>query len=289
MLAPESAGGYVSFPAPVEGQKVRARAEKFRDYFSQATLFWKSLSAPEQEHLVDAVRFELGKVEIKDIRARMLGLFAHVDPDLAQRISEGIGVPVPSDNPRPGIIPRESLGIDRSPALSMESSPKTSIFSRRVAILAADGVDVGQVEALKTALKAKGAKGEVVSRLLGTVAGTSGASLEVDKAILTVSSVMYDAVFIPGGARNAVTLSRHGAATRFITEAYKHGKAIGAASFAADLLRRASVQIAAADGAGASGDQGVVILDTVDDFTPFVVAIARHRYWNRAEQEEVPA
>jgi catalase len=286
MLAPESAGGYVSYPAPVAGPKIRARAEKFRDYFSQATLFWKSLSAPEQEHLVDAARFELGKVELKEIRARMLGLFAHVDPDLARRISAGIGVPVPSDNPRPGIVPKEPLGIDRSPALSMESSPKNTIFSRRIAILVTEGVDVGQVEAAKAAFKAEGAKGEVVARLLGTVAGANGANLLVDKAILTVSSVMYDAVFIPEGV---ATLRSQGAALRFITEAYKHGKAIGAASDAVDLLRRASVEIGAGDQSRSGGDHGVVILQAADDFAAFVAAVARHRHWNRPGQEEVPA
>ena len=96
MTAPQSAGGYVSYPAPVEGPKVRARTDAFRDYFSQATLFWKSLSAPEQDHLVAACRFELGRVGSTVIRQCMLGLFAHVDATLGQRVAAGIGVAVPS-------------------------------------------------------------------------------------------------------------------------------------------------------------------------------------------------
>ena len=62
MLAPEATGGYVHYPQLVEGPKIRHRDDRFKDYFSQATLFWKSLSAPEQDHLVEAAQFELGKV-----------------------------------------------------------------------------------------------------------------------------------------------------------------------------------------------------------------------------------
>ena len=38
-------------------------APSFADHYSQATLFWNSMSAYEQQHIVDAFAFELGKVE----------------------------------------------------------------------------------------------------------------------------------------------------------------------------------------------------------------------------------
>ena len=60
---------------------MRARSEKFFDHFSQATLFWNSQSAPEKEHIVQAFRFELGKVEVPAIRERMVGMLAQVDED----------------------------------------------------------------------------------------------------------------------------------------------------------------------------------------------------------------
>ena len=48
-------------PRRSTGPRVRARAQSFSDHYSQATLFWKSMSAPEQDHIVGAFSFELGK------------------------------------------------------------------------------------------------------------------------------------------------------------------------------------------------------------------------------------
>src|SRR5688500_5218963 len=56
-------GGFASLMARLQGAKVRARGEKFFDHFTQATLFFNSQSQPEKNHIVQALRFELGKVE----------------------------------------------------------------------------------------------------------------------------------------------------------------------------------------------------------------------------------
>ncbi len=103
--APESEHGYVHYTEKVDGRKTRARSESFKDYFSQATLFWRSMSPAEQQHIVDAALFELGKVETSEVRERMVGLFEFVDHDLAARVGEGLGVAVPTNQPRPGITP----------------------------------------------------------------------------------------------------------------------------------------------------------------------------------------
>ena len=63
---PAAAGGYVTYPEPTEGAKVRARGASFFDHYSQARMFFQSQSEPEQQHLIKALRFELGKVETPD-------------------------------------------------------------------------------------------------------------------------------------------------------------------------------------------------------------------------------
>lgn len=73
MMAPENMGGYVHHAERVEGHKIRARSESFNDHYSQATLFWNSMTEPEKKHIVKAAHFELGKVMSKEIRRRMLG------------------------------------------------------------------------------------------------------------------------------------------------------------------------------------------------------------------------
>src|SRR4029077_9053021 len=68
-----SAGFRTFAPADEGSDKRRVRAETFSDHYSQARLFWRSMSEPEQRHIVSAFSFELGKVETVAIRRRTLG------------------------------------------------------------------------------------------------------------------------------------------------------------------------------------------------------------------------
>jgi hypothetical protein len=73
-----------------QGPKMRARGEKFFDHFTQAALLWNSQSYPEKTHTVQALRFELEKVEIPTIRVRMHprimdGVFGGSDCDALSR------------------------------------------------------------------------------------------------------------------------------------------------------------------------------------------------------------
>src|SRR5690606_37278277 len=58
----DAKGGFETVPQPVQGEKRRVRAGSFADHYSQARLFWKSMSEPEKRHIVGAYAFELGKV-----------------------------------------------------------------------------------------------------------------------------------------------------------------------------------------------------------------------------------
>jgi catalase len=91
MPAPTDEGGYVEYLEPVSGPKVRRRGQRFRDYFSRATLFWNSVSPSEQFHLVDAARFELSRVESQVVRQRMVLLLDFIDRGLAVRVAQHIG------------------------------------------------------------------------------------------------------------------------------------------------------------------------------------------------------
>jgi catalase len=82
--------GLTSFAEPMDGQKLRVRAESFADHFSQAHLFFYSQTETEQNHIISAFIFELSKVETRAVRERMLGQLANVDPKIAQRVAEGL-------------------------------------------------------------------------------------------------------------------------------------------------------------------------------------------------------
>ena len=85
---------------PVEGPKVRDRGPD--DEYAQATLFWNSMTEVEQDHIVDAYTFELGKVDVPAVVERMVTRLALVDAELARRVCVGLGLPAP---PPPSAAP----------------------------------------------------------------------------------------------------------------------------------------------------------------------------------------
>src|SRR5690606_5385632 len=270
-LASESEGGYVHYTEKVEGHKIRARSESFKDHYSQAALFWHSLTGPEQQHLVEAAHFELGKVLSKEIRQRQVGNFYKVDPALARRIAEGIGVEVPMDQAveSTGTFLKDEFSeqinhgasIKQSPALSMEINKVETARSRKVAILVEDGFAYDEVMKLKEALAAEGAQSEIVSMVLGKTKANSGEELEADESHLTSGSVLYDAVYIPEGEQSIMTMLQAGEALHFVNEAFKHCKPIATSGNGIQLFEKAfvlGVDMADKNSATVVSDKGVV-------------------------------
>jgi catalase len=293
MTAPENIGGYVHYPEKVAGNKTRARSETFKDFYSQATMFWNSQSPPEKEHIVQALQFELGMVESKEVRQRMLGRLAYVDAQLAAWVAQAIGVSVPPIEE----IKKSSDATRISPALSMATTVKDTIESRRVAVVAADGVNGAEIAAVQQALTDAGAQVLVVSRYLGTITGADGKEIPVDKTFLTGPSVTFDAVYVPGGAQSIATLQQIGDAIHYVEEAFKHCKPIAATGEGLDLLTTAGINLTGLAGQNPTPEalaaQGIVTAPTGSDATSFAArfqaAIAQHRFWTRAQQDLVPA
>ncbi|MFO7664388.1 MAG: catalase [Chloroflexota bacterium] len=315
MTTPEGMGGYIHYAEHVDGYKIQARSESFMDHFTQAHMFWKSLSPAEQDHLVDAAHFELGKVESMEVRERMVGLFHHIDLELAERTAAGIGVAMPTGAPPQDVLKttanvadphgqevRDGMALLRrevapSPAVSMANTVKDTIKSRQVAILAADGVNHGEVMAIKAALESNGAQAEVVSKTLGALKSDGEANVKVDSTFLTAASIMYDAVFVPGGADSVAALKKNGEALHFVNEAFKHCKTIGAMGEGVELLMAADLEDIALAGPRTEEelviDSGVVSsrdgMDASAFSDAFMKAIAQHRHWMRAMKDRVPA
>jgi len=291
MLAPEKEHGFVHYAEKVEGKKVRERSPSFKDFYSQARLFWNSMSGPEKDHIVQAFHFELGKVENRDIRQRVVDMFANVDAELAGRMASGIGAKPPGE-----VKPAKEGKVTKSPGLSQENTVKDTIKSRRIAVLAADGVDAAALMRVKETLMAAGAHFKVVSRNQGMLKGADGKEVEVDKSYETTGSIMFDAVFVPGGKESVEALKKQGPAIHFINEAFLHCKPIGAIGEGIGLLEASDIKGVELAGPGSTGvvsDKGIVTLRSPSDMEAycrkFFEAIARHRHWDRKLTEEVPA
>ena len=308
--------GFVTYPERIDARKVRERSESFSDHFTQATLFWNSMSAPEQDHIVDAYRFELGKVDSKDIRERMIDLLLHIDRGLAHRVAYSIGVAV--DGPGNDLasarkrlqegwakfgttgIPGAKVAASTpatAPELSMANNPKDSIKTRKIAFLVAEGVDGDHVDTVKAALTKAGATVELISIALSPIKTAAGKPLQPDKTFLTMASIMYDAVFVPGGTNSVAALRNEGDAVHWINEAFRHCKAIAAAAEGVDLLIASNITGPNKDAqqteAAIAALPGVVAdrkpADRKAFATRFIAAIAEHRHFARQQKERVPA
>ena len=309
-------GGFVSYAERLDGPKVRARSEKFFDHFSQAALFWNSQSHPEKAHIVQALRFELGKVEVPAIQERMVALLSQVDRTLAGLVAQGLGVTVPAklagpvnmSVPADGNVKqfqpkRRTSTLERSPALSMANTVKDGIATRKVAILAADGVDEAAVSGMKKALAAAGAQAKVVAPRLGILSGAKGAQVSIDFSLLTAASVLFDAVYVPGGEQSVEVLKGDAKALVFVDEAYLHCKTIAATDAGAELLLAAHLGQDKAARSHAEGmrqsetkllitDEGIVTgrgAQMNQVASKFIKAMALHRHWDRELKDQVPA
>ena len=110
------------------------------------------------------------------------------------------------------------------------------------------------------------------------IADSKGGEMKVDESFLIAASVVYDAVYVAGGKG----LMAEADAIRFVNEAYRHCKAIGAAGDGATFARELTFA-----GDGEKENDSFVILN--GDTAAFVNAVAAHRNWDREKARKVPA
>jgi catalase len=267
-------GGFESYQERVEGTKIRVRSESFADHFSQATLFYNSMSEVEKGHIAAAYSFELGKVKKPEIRARVVNqILANIDAALAAKVAEALGLPRPKPGSKPG---KPDPGT--SPALSLLNRVKPGIKTRKIALLAAPGADVAALRQVRDSLENEGAAAWVIAPSLAAIGDV------VPHATLAgMPSIMFDAVFVVPGKDSAQTLSNNGDARHFVLEAFRHLKAIGAVGSGRDMLKASLPSGDEGVATGADGELAAVI-------KAFIKAAGQHRVWAReAAAQTVPA
>ena len=292
-LAKMAEGGFTSYEERIDAKKVRERSESFNDHFSQPALFYRSLQPWEQNHLADAYTFELGKCTYDHIKERMLYILNQIEEDLASKVAKGLGMEIPTeiDTPLNQAIgadadvekhqpPQKKVYLDKSEALSQTHLSGNSIVSRKIAALVSDGFDGEALMNMKNALEEKGAIIQLIATHGGTVTCDKGKNHQVDAALLTTESVLFDAIFVPGGEESVKDLLTEAKAKKFINESLMHCKAIAVSKEGEQLLD-------ATYGKDFKDDQAVFINQSADDFAK---AIANHRNWNREEKaKSIPA
>lgn len=257
-------GGFRTAAVPMEGTKVRLRAETFADHYSHARLFYRSQTEVEQAHLASALVFELSKCSFEHVRTRVLGNLQNVDTDLAARVAAGLNMPLPKANPAAA----PTLDMDPSPALRILGKYPETLDGRAIGILVTDGADGAVVEALKASAMAAGASVKIVAPKIGGVKLKGGKTLVPDGQLAGTPSVLFDAVALVLSDEGCAELLGESAAVDFVSNAFVHLKAIAHTPSAQPLLDKANVQ----------ADAGIVDVTATDnDF----LAVAATRQWDR--------
>lgn len=207
---PRANGGYEHYQEKVDGRKIRARSKGFEDHFSQACLFWNSMTPIEKEHITKAFCFEVGKVQSMDVRKQVVEMVAHISHDLAKTLAEKVGVTATIET-----IPEETE-TKQSPAVSMYTNPIRFVETKKVAVIIQKGEEA---KPLIEALEAAGIVVEIVSDRQGTLGDVIS-----DHTFDTASPVLYDGLIVATKFEDALTQRK---VETFIDEVYNHYKAIG--------------------------------------------------------------
>jgi catalase len=262
--------GFRSYPAEEQGAKLRVRSETFADHYSQARQFYKSQTETEQNHLANALVFELSKVETPAIRGRMVAHLLNIDENLAKQVADGLGL---KEMPKPADAARPTQDLKPSPTLSIHLNGPKSFKGRKVGALLTDGVDKSLFESLKSALDGEGALLEIIAPKVGGVQASDGSWIEAKQKIDGGPSVLYDAVALLPSEEGAKLLAKEPAARDFVADAFAHMKFIGHTAAAAILFEKAGI--------AENRDEGFIALKGKDDCSAFVAACRQVRFWKR--------
>ncbi|QMU77197.1 catalase [Streptacidiphilus sp. PB12-B1b] len=280
-VAGADTGAYIETPVVVPaGRKVREAAASFDDHYSQARLFWLSMTPTEREHIVAAYTFELNKCYETAIKERALKTLANIDTDLCAQVAAGLGLPapqatVPLADPQP------------SPALS-QLGGEWPLDGRIIGIITAGDQDLTGVRSIRQAVLDAGMVPLVIAPK-GGMLDTDGDPVAVQRTFATARSTEFDAILVAGapapgadayGARDAKVDDDAALAAGvdprvllMLAEAYRHGKALGAWADGPEALEAAGI---------APDAPGVVTADSADSVFESVTALlGSHRAWDR--------
>ena len=116
---------------------------------------------------------------------------------------------------------------------------------KKIAFLAADGVEQVELTEPFEAVQKAGAEAELVSLEHGRIQGfehlDKGKTFEVDRSVEDVDASDYDALVLPGGVANPDHLRTNPAAVEFVRSFFEQGKPVGAICHAPWMLAEAGV------------------------------------------------
>jgi catalase len=263
--------GFTTSARAVAGSTLRARSESFSDHYSQARLFFQSITPPEQKHLANAITFELSKVETEAIRLRMLGHLELIDPVLAETVTVALGAEGKADKIKPAKAP---IDLEPSPALRLYGKTEPTLAGRKVGVLLGAGFDPRIKNDLVAQLENENATAAVITSKIQGEFDSQGKLHPADMALRASPSVLFDAVVILAGDEGDIKLAGDPNAANFLMDAIRHCKAVGYSGIAALSEKVALAQ-----------EPGIVNVSTKACLKDFIAAGRTGRFWEREVEQ----
>lgn len=242
---------YRHYAEKVEGYKIRQRSESFDDHYSQAIMFYNSMSEVEKQHIKDAIAFELNKCETIAVRQNMMPMLATIDRGLAEYVAKKLNCTVPD-------IQSEKAPYT-SPALSQMNTTFTA-KGRKVLVLLSDASFETSAQKIMESLKKEGCVCETAMPKL-----SDSKKLNIDYQIEAPDSVLYDGLVVLSGKDPDPMFKKK--ATDFLNDAFSHFKTIAPLGDSANWIDSWKVK-----------EPGVLDQNTVGNMAQ---EIAKHRHWDR--------
>jgi len=224
------------FTAPnrvVSGSLNRALSASFHDVWSQPRLFYNSLTAAEQQFLINAIRFETSHIKSSIVKQNVLIQLNRVDHDLASRVAQVLNITVPAPDPT-------YYNNNKSAFISIFNYSLPSISTLTVGILASDTSpsSLSQAAALKAAFSAVGTVPSVIGEIL-----TTGIDLTYSEA----DASGFDGIVVSSGAevlfeKNPTSsLFPLGRPSQILIDGYRWGKPVGSLGSASAAFKSTGI------------------------------------------------
>lgn len=276
---PEEDGGSVYAKEAMSGFKTNARPEKFLDFYTQPKMFYDSLADWEQQHLKDAIKFELTKCSEEPVRQRIVNSIAHVDEDMAKEIADYLNLEVEKEEGEfeardtgdkfneSDDFEYEGKSVEKSKPLSQANQPKKP-ETLNVGVLLIDGYDKDEVDPVIKAMEDAGMYVNLVSNRLGKME-IDGEEMTIKEAFNSTDAVLHDAIYLAG--LEGLEPKYKGDVEIMVNDAFRYFKPLIISSKDVDYISEER-----------KDEPGILIGDKDGKYKDDVVElITEMRYWDR--------
>ncbi|KAF3387936.1 Catalase B [Talaromyces pinophilus] len=244
------------FTAPgrsADGHLVRATSPTFADVWSQPGLFYNSLTATEQQFVINALRFELSNVKSEDVKSNFITQINRVNNTLATLVASAIGVSAPEPD-------STYYHSNKTSNVGTFGTPLKKLDGLKVGVLASVNGESSIAEGQALAQSLAGSNVDVVivaEHLTSNVSATYSGS----------DATNFDAVIVSSGAEGLfgpqtftvesnTTLYPAGRPSQILVDAFRFGKPVGAVGGASAALSAVDIS---------TDRSGVITGDSVSD------------------------